>query len=424
VFVLQVLGAGVAYAQQVLLARVLGVSHYGTYTCLYLCASLGGLLAGLGLPAASVRFLPAYRAAGEEQRARAFVATATRLTYSTALAALLVAAAVICSLSAVGVLADPYPFLLAALLFPTLAGSALETEIARAEHRMTLAYLAPLILRPALIGLGVALVAARATPSVAGALAVSALVAAGVLATQHRLAMSSRASLPRASSSSQERRGWVDVGLSLLAVSALVVVLMQLDILIVGAICGGHAAGVYSAASKTATLVSFVILAVNAPAAAQFAALWHEGRIEELRRLVTRLSSLIFWPSLSIAGALAVLAIPVLDLFGRGFSEARVVLLILLAGQLINACAGSVGYLLTLTGHHREAARALGVSALAFLALSAAGTAVAGLDGAAAGSTLGFLIWNVALGRLVVQKLRIWPSFLPAPRALGRLCGV
>jgi O-antigen/teichoic acid export membrane protein len=211
-----------------------------------------------------------------------------------------------------------------------------------------------------------------------------------------------------------ELREWFGVGISLLATSAFIVTLMQVDIVIVGAVRGTRDAGIYAAASKTATLVAFVIVAVNAAAAPQFASLWALGRVDELQRLVTKLAGLIFWPSLAIATGIAVLSGPLLGLFGHEFREARPALLVLLVGQVINAAAGSVGYLLTLTGHHREATRALGLSALGCILLAAAGVWAFGLVGAAFGTTIGFLLWNGALHWLVIRRLGIYPSIFTA----------
>jgi len=149
---------------------------------------------------------------------------------------------------------------------------------------------------------------------------------------------------------------------------------------------------------------------VNAAAAPRFASLWAHAEVERLQRLLSRLAGLIFWPSLAVAAGLALLATPLLSLFGVGFAAARPALLVLLVGQLVNAATGSVGYLLTLTGHHREATRALGFSALACVVLAAVGTAALGLTGAALGSTLGFALWNVALHRIVVRRLGMHPS--------------
>jgi O-antigen/teichoic acid export membrane protein len=187
---------------------------------------------------------------------------------------------------------------------------------------------------------------------------------------------------------------------------------MQVDVVIVGAARGARDAGIYAAASKTASLVAFVIVAVNAAAAPLFATLWAQGRREDLQRLVGRLAQMIFWPSLAICAGIAVLAGPLLALFGSGFVAARGALLVLLVGQLVNAAAGSVGYLLTLTGHHGVATRALGVSAVGSIALTAIGASAFGLVGAAAGSAAGFLVWNVLLYRLVVARLGIHASIL------------
>jgi O-antigen/teichoic acid export membrane protein len=419
VLAVQVAGAGIAYAQQVVLAQVLGASSYGVYTYVFLYAGFAALLAGLGLPAASIRFVPAYAAAGDHEALSAFVRRAARVTYMSAIIGTAAALVIGWSLHTTTVLRDPAALLIGAVLVPALAGSILKTELARARQRMLLAYVGPFIIRPTLI-LAVVLVLSRgAHLSAVAALTATAVTAYTTLALQHALTkrLFSRAA-PRRRATRAETRAWRGVGLSLLAVSAFVIVLMQLDIVIVGAILGSRDAGIYAAASKTAALVSFVILAVNGAAAPQFAALWEEGRRDELRRLVARLAGIIFWPSLLIALGLALLASPILDLFGPSFDEARGALLILLAGQLINAAAGSVGYLLTVTGHHRVAARALGASAVVFIILTAAGTALDGLVGAALGSMAGFLVWNVALGRLVVTRLRIWPAFIRPPRAV------
>jgi O-antigen/teichoic acid export membrane protein len=423
VFAIQVAGAGLLYAQQIVLARALGASGYGTYTYVYVYAGFAALLAGLGLPAASVRFLPVYRAENRPADSSRFVRSALRLTYATALAGAALAVLLALALNRAGALAHPAALLLAALLVPALASSTLDTELARASGRMGLAYLGTLIARPALVALAVVMLAGTRGASPAAALSCTALVAYAVACVQRSRTSRLFAPGPVDLPAGAQTREWLGVGCSLLAVSAFVIVLMQLDIVIVGALRGPHAAGLYAAASRTAALVSFVILAVNAPAAPQFARLWQQRRGEELSRLVAHLAKLIFWPSLGIAASLALLSGPVLALFGTGFQAARGALLILLVGQLINATAGSVGYLLSVTGHHRQAAAALGGCALLFLALTTLGTALAGLDGAAAASAFGFLLWNVALGWLVVRRLRIWPAFLPAPRALrGRAC--
>jgi O-antigen/teichoic acid export membrane protein len=415
VLVVQVVGAGLSYGSQVLLARLLGASDYGTYTYVFVWVTFVSLLAGLGFPAASVRFLPIYQMRQDWARVDGFMQSTSRFTFLTAILVALFAAASAFVLHATGSLAHPSVLALGGLLVPALAGSMLYTEFARAGNRVGIAFIPALVARPALIGIGAAaLYTARGGLATSGALGATLISAYAVLAVQYAL---TRHLFDRPRGEHQpvvELREWFGVGITLLAASAFIITLMQVDIVIVGAFRGARDAGIYAAASKTATLVSFVIMAVNAAAAPQFASLWALGKVDELQRLVTKLAGLIFWPSLAISVGLAAVSGPLLGLFGSGFSEARPALLVLLVGQLINAAAGSVGYLLTLTGHHREATRALGLSAIACILLAAAGVWAFGLVGAALGSTIGFLLWNGALYWLVVRKLGIHPSIFSA----------
>jgi O-antigen/teichoic acid export membrane protein len=417
VLVVQVLGAGVTYGVQVLLARLLGASDYGVYAYALVWVGFASLIAGLGFPAASIRFLPVYRVKEDWPRFHGFVRTTSRLTFATAIAMTLCALGAAEALHAFAGLAHPSALILGALLVPAFAGSMLYTEVARSDGRVGVAFVPSLIARPALIGLGVA-----ALSSMHGALSTSAALGATlvacyvVLALQYALTRRLFEGPRTVSSQVVELREWFGVGVTLLAAGAFTVTLLQVDIVIVGALRGPHDAGIYAAASKTASLVAFVILAVNAAAAPQFASLWALGRVDELQRLVSRLAGVIFWPSLAISAGIAALSGPLLDLFGPEFHAARPALLILLVGQLINAAAGSVGYLLTLTGHHREATRALGFSAVACIVLAVVGVWALGLVGAALGSTMGFVLWNGALYWLVVRKLGIHASILSAFR--------
>jgi O-antigen/teichoic acid export membrane protein len=411
VLVIQIVGAGVTYGVQVLLARLLGASHYGTYAYVIVWVGFAALVAGLGFPAASIRFLPVYRIRKDWPRFHGFVREASRATFATALAMALGTLGVAEALHASGLLAHTSVAVLGALLVPAFAGSMLYTEIARSGGQMGVAFIPSMIVRPALIGIGaVAIFAATGALSTNAALGASLGAGYVVLAVQYVLTRR-RLDGPKAKPHPvAERREWFGVGISLLAAGAFTVTFMQVDIVIVGALRGPRDAGIYAAASKTASLVSFVILAVNAAAAPQFASLWALGRIADLQRLVSKLATLIFWPSFVISAGIAALSVPLLGLFGSEFQEARPALLVLLVGQLVNAAAGSVGYLLTVTGHHREATLALGLSAVACTLLAIAGVLAFGLVGAALGTTLGFVLWNGSLYWLVVRKLGIHAS--------------
>ena len=415
VLVVQVVGAGLSYGLQVLLARLLGASHYGVYSYVLVWVSFVSLVAGLGFPAASVRFLPVYRIKEDWSRIQGYIQAASKLTFVTGIAIALCALGVTEVLHAFGGLQHPTVIVLGALLIPALAGSMLYSEVARAGGRVGVAFIPTLVARPILIGISVAsLYALRGSVSTSVVLGTSLATGYIVLVVQYILTRRLFDTPKVKRQPVMELREWFRVGITLLAAGAFTVTLLQVDIVIVGAFRGSRDAGIYAAASKTASLVAFVIIAVNAAAAPQFASLWAMGRTEDLQRLVTKLAMVIFWPSLAIAVVIAAFSGPLLDLFGPEFEQARWALLALLAGQLVNAGAGSVGYLLNVTGYHREAARALGWSALACILLAAVGVWAFGLVGAALGSMVGFTLWNGSLYWLVVHKLGIYPSILTA----------
>ena len=420
VLVVQVVGAGLAYGLQVLLARLLGASDFGIYTYVFVWVTFVSLVAGLGFPAASIRFLPVYRIKEDWPRIHGFVSSTSKITLLSAIAIATCGIVGAEALHAAGLVTHPSVIVIGSLIVPALAGSMLYTEIARAGHRVGIAFVPPQIARPVLIGLCSAILFLVSGTLSATAALVSTLVAAYVVLAVQFAFTRRLFDVPQMGRERPqpvvELRQWFGVGVNLLVVSVFIITLMQVDIVIVGGFLGARDAGVYAAASKTATLVAFVIIAVNAAAAPQFASLWSLGRVDELQRLVTKLAGMIFWPSLAIAIGIAALSGPLLSLFGSEFQAARPALLVLLVGQVINAAAGSVGYLLTMTGFHREATRALGLSALACILLAILGVWTFGLVGAAIGSSIGFLLWNGSLYWLVVRKLGIYPSVLTTLR--------
>ena len=142
------------------------------------------------------------------------------------------------------------------------------------------------------------------------------------------------------------------------------------------------------------------------------AALHARGDHAALQAMVTTTA---WWAALSallIGLPLFVLAGTVLSLFGDAFTSGTVVLRILLVGQIVNVAAGSVGPMLTMTGHERQAAIVLGVAAAAQIGMNTVMIPLFGMEGAAVTTTLTVIGWNLAMGILVWRNLKIVPSVL------------
>jgi O-antigen/teichoic acid export membrane protein len=81
--------------------------------------------------------------------------------------------------------------------------------------------------------------------------------------------------------------------------------------------------------------------------------------------------------------------------------------MILLVGQFVNSAAGSVGSLLNMTGHERETARGIAVSAVINLLLNFILVPFWGIIGAAVGTAAGLVTSNVLLWWAVRKRLGI-----------------
>ena len=97
---------------------------------------------------------------------------------------------------------------------------------------------------------------------------------------------------------------------------------------------------------------------------------------------------------------------------GDEFVVARWALVALVLGQLVNVGAGSVGYLLIMTGHQIPCARVFFASAVVNVILNAIAIPRFGILGAAIATAFSMMLWNVWLHRLVVKHLNVRPSIL------------
>lgn len=411
-FLLQVAGAGLAYLLQLAFARWMGASEFGEYTYMIGWSTIAAVVTGLGLATAVLRFVPAYAAHDDWGRLRGILRMSMVGTCLASGGVAVLGTAVLVLLHASHAVTN-WDALLAVWMVPLFSIMTLQQEAARAFHRIGLAYAPSLVLRPLFaiagasiyVALGAQLESVAALSVTLGGMALA--VAVQAFDFWRRLETPVRATAPR-----YETRRWLRTALPLLLVASFVVVLLQTDVVMVGAILGQKEAGLYGAAAKTASLVGLVLIAVSAIAAPVFSALFAQGRLGDMQRLVSSLAHWVFWPSLLISGFLAAFAKPILGLFGAQFSSASTVLVILLAGQVVNAGAGAVGWLLLVTGNQDRAAWAYGWSAAAHVGFLAVAIPLFGIEGAALATTASYTVWNVWLHSLVVRRLGLHPSIL------------
>lgn len=407
-FAVQAAGVVVSYVLQIVLARSLGPAGFGAYSFVLAWTGPLAMIAGLGLPTVALRYLPVYRTARDTGRLAGLVRASERIAVATS-----IGIAALGSVPALLLLAHPGAAARRALDDALRRPLRIQSELARSAGRFKLAFVGPLLQQ--LVVLAVMLCAVRLSP--ARALLLPAFGTLVVLPWQRirlRRGLIRQLGTDEPPTTAYETRQWLSAGAAFLAVEASYAVLNQADALLVGAPAGGRSLALFSAAASTASFAMLAMVAVGAATAPSFAPIWQAGDRESLNELAQRAVRWAFWPQLAVTIVLASVSGPLLGLFGHGFSSARLALVFLFAGQLANTATGFIGTLMSTTDNQSRTARSIWVAALANVALVTAGIHVAGVGGAAAGTALSSLAWNLWLYRLVRRNVGIYPSIVDA----------
>lgn len=398
-------GVALGYAAHVLLSRLLGLHSYGEYVIVLGWALVLTLPARLGFDNSALRYSTIYL---EERRAgslRGFLEVA--------------ACAVVLSSLAAGALM----FLLAHWFSPDIPlvailwGAALIIPIAllgvssavmRTTRRIFASAFYDQLLRPGLLILLLGLsFLFGGSPGTATALMFTAFAAAAAfLAGLVHLLRAFAPSL-RAKADYSHWWEWFAVSIPLLIVGAMQELLNQLEIILLGALASAGDAGLFSAAWRLASLPPFVLMSLIVVSGPLVASAHHRRDAAELHH-ITSLSARISLAFAVVASLMLLLAgRPLLAIFGPEFPKAYPALAILLAGAIVNAFTGVVGYLLVLTGRQAQALAIFAGALLVSLGLNLLLIPRLGIEGAAIASATALSCWNIAMLIYVRRTLGI-----------------
>lgn len=194
-------------------------------------------------------------------------------------------------------------------------------------------------------------------------------------------------------------------GIPLFLASSLHLVISWTDTLVLGIFHESTAVGVYEIALRMSTVVTYVLVAINAVVAPRYAALWSDGDTEDLESLARTVLVASAILSSFVGIGLVVFSTPLLGLFGSEFVAGEGPLHILLVGQWVNAATGSVGYLLIMTGRERLMRNTVAAAALANVLLNLVLVPPLGAVGAALATSCAFVVENIYALWLTRQEL-------------------
>lgn len=407
-FVIMTFGIIILYTTQILIARFSGPVEFGIYAYAWTIATLFSLLLPIGLNETVLRLIPSYSAKNQWSKVKGVLLMTPMFVFAIGFVVAVLGIAIVFNINQI--IPDGYhwPLYFAFAVLPFLATINLFQGIGRALGKIRIALIPKAIGIPlftiSALGLWIIYSApptAKDIMSILLAACIFLVIIQGVLLIKER---------PKETVNVKpvfETQAWLRVSFTMLLISGAQLTLLYADILMVGYFMGPIDVAVYHAAARTALLISGALMAMNSLAAPKIAQFHSKGRITDLQELISSLIQWIFWPSAILAIVLIVYGDFILSIFGEEFTIGHIALIVLSIGQLINAGAGPVGYLMTMTGNQNYCAIVFLCSAILNIILNAILIPSFGIIGAAIATTVTIICWNCWLVVLVRKRLNI-----------------
>ncbi|GAP63740.1 hypothetical protein ARMA_2163 [Ardenticatena maritima] len=409
-FVLKASYAGLTFISTVFLARVLGAEGYGIYAYAYALVMLLAMPVTAGLPNLVIRETAKGLASGRPEVVKGVWQWAGRVVTGLSLAVILIAGPLLVLWQ--GGLDTPagQTMAWALALVPLMALGNLRGAALRGLKRIVAGQLPEFVLRPGmflvLIAVNVLVVGQRISAPIAMALqamaALLALVGAAWLLWRYTPQEVKHVS------PSVDTHGWLFSSVIFALMSGFNVVNNQASTVVLGIFETPGSVGRYRVATQVAALTSFGLQAINMVVAPRFAELWARGEKERLQRLVTQSARVVLVFNILLTAMFVLVGRPFFRfVFGAEFDASYFPLLVLLGGQMVNSAAGSVAFLLNMTGHERETVLWIGLAAVLNLLLNFVLVPLWGILGAAVATAVSMAAWNGLLWWRVLRRLGI-----------------
>lgn len=359
---------------QLTLTRVLGNDGYGAYSFAFGVVNIAGIVAKFDFDTAATRFGGTAWAAGQWGRFRTVARTLLLYAFGVSLALALAGYLLLVPLGRI-LSVETVRVLRAALaIVPPTAVLMVSAALVQSTGRTVAAQLPQAVVRSLVfLGLLLGLFAGLGSLTPEGAV-LSNVTGTGV-ALLVSLVLLTRA-IPAGGdegATADDRAAWRATARGALLVSVGQIILStQMDVVLLGLFTAKRYAGFYSVASQLAGLTMLGPTAIMTVVGPRVAALHAAGDIRGLQHLVdrSRQGALLF--TLPLLAVLVVGGPWILRLFGPDFPAGSYPPLVILAlASVIHPLLGTMGgFLLTLTGHHDQAARIVWFAAGTYLVLA------------------------------------------------------
>lgn len=417
-FVLRLLGMALLYANQVLMARLMGVSGYGDYTVIMTWINFIVAFCMFGFDHGAQRFFSLLYARQQWGEARGFIRFSFRI---------IAAVSVLCMIGWFLYLLnnqsahnpyDRYPrtyseaFLWSMFIIPLLAVVYQASAVYRSIHRIKLSLVSVYVMLP--VGISVASLIYFYLNG--GKMRVDAAVLMNLLCTLlvalFMVKSVKRDLRPKYNDTAPkfETRLWLTAGMTYLAMNVLTLVIKQADILFVSHYFGHGEAGIYSAAVKISALIPFGLTIVDYVFTPRISAVFAKNDRVQLQQYISHAAKIVLIITIPLSIILIGSGKYLLMIFGAEFKSSYLPLIILIAGQLINAFTGMVGPLMTMTGNQNVFLMVYVVASAIDLLMNYMLVPKMGATGAALSSAISIAVLNIIMYIIVKRRLKIRAS--------------
>ena len=408
----QGVGRVLAFATQVVLARLLGKDLYGFFTLGVAVVNGVHIISRFGMENGVVRYVAHYREEGDDARVR-----------GTIIQVLLVTLGISLALSAVmffgaGFIVDRLPkdapFMVTVLrafafVLPFFVFMSMTAWATQGFKTVTYAAYVQQLIRPGLflVFAGVCYVIGASTVGVIAAYGVAMFLAG--LAGLYYLRKLFPPLFDRGTPAVFETRALFGVSVPMSIAQGAQYLNNWSAILILGAFAAGGPAGVFNAAARTATFLTIVRFAFSGIFSPIISGLHARQDTEEMGRLYKDVSRWIFTGAFVLFLVIVVFASQIMSIFGQGFGEGATALIIVAVAQLYSSSVGPAPRMLAMTENQNLTMIATAVAAVTGVVVSLILIPQFGLLGAAIGMATAIITENTGTMSAVKWRLGYWP---------------
>ena len=171
--------------------------------------------------------------------------------------------------------------------------------------------------------------------------------------------------------------------------------------------------GIYKTCTNISMLAATLLVALNTTVQPKLTQLYTQKNFEEVQRIATKSSKLIFLLSIPVFIILFFFSKQVMWLYGNEFMKGALSLSILTTGQILNTLCGPVAQLLNATGYHKQFRNISIIGVVVNIIVNLFLIPRYGIVGAAIANAISMIVWNIVGTAYIKRTFGFYIMYLP-----------